>query len=404
MKDDTDFRDRSMNRRSTLTATAIVASSAGCLSRLPFVGGPDGAGEGEDEIDNTDEEPETSDDGDDFSDVDGEGLEADDENRDVEEEESQDDGEEEAEDSQGDVSLTAFENAQYGYSIEYPDPWRLDRDDLSSVEAWHPDDEGFLRATAHVAEEEIDAEEVLEDFIANAESDLDDVDERERENVEIVSGHDATMLSMWYDASGDEYLSENVVATIGRLTYHVEVAVLEDALDEPTEEIVSEALGSFAIDSAPSEAVTSEELVERETFEAEEGYSIEHPADWEHQEVGEGHIEFTVPDVNTGLSVRVSDDSDYPLEMWVESHLEDLEVNPDATLVYERETEIVSGEAAVVLEVEAENPELGEQILARELVTVADGLVAFVVLHIPALSFTDDVADEADDLVASIAF
>jgi hypothetical protein len=400
-----DLSHRKVNRRTTLAATAIAASSAGCLSRLPFVGGSDSAGESSDDDHGDDAgegTPEESDDGDDFSDVDGEDPEPDDENGD--DEEGQDDGEEEAEDSQGDVTLTGFENIQYGYAIEYPESWRLDRDDLSSVEAWHPDGEGFLRVTAHVAEEEIDAEEVLEEFIANAEADLDDVDEQDREDVEIASDHDATALSLWYDAGGDEYVSENVVATIGRLTYHAEVAVLKDVADEVTEEIVSEALESFAVDSAPSEAVTADELAEHETFEAEEGYSVDHPAEWEHEEVGKGHIRFDSPDAEAGLSVRVVDDSDYPLEMWVENHLEDLEVNPDVTLVDEAETTIASGEEAVLLDVEAENPELGEQIIARELVTVGDGFAAFVALHVPALSFTDNVGSEANDLVTSIEF
>ncbi len=409
MNGNTDLRDRPVNRRTALAATAIVVSSAGCLSRLPFIGGPEPedtseseSDTGNDETDTPDDHAEDDGDRDEFSDVDGEDLEDDDQNGD--EDEAQDDDEEEAEEGQGDATLMAFENTQYGYTVEYPESWRLDRDDLSAVEAWHPDDEAFLRVTAHVAEEELDAEEVLGGFIANAEADLDDVEEHNREDVELVSGHDATALSLWYDAGGDEYLSENVVATIGRLTYHAEFAVLEDVADEVTEENVDEALGSFAVVRAPSEAVTADELAERETFEAEEDYSIEHPAGWVHQEVGEGHIQFDSSDVGAGLSVRLVDDSGYPLEMWVENHLEDLEVNPDTTVVDERETTIASGERAVLLDVEAENPELGEQIIARELVTIADGLVAFVVTYAPALSFTNDVADEADGLVTSIAF
>ena len=409
MNGNTDLRDRPMNRRTALAATAIAVSSAGCLSRLPFIGGPDTEDTSENESDTGNEETDTPDDHaeddgdrDEFSDVDGEDLEDDDQNGD--EDEAQDDGKEEAEEGQGDATLTAFKNTQYGYAIEYPESWRLDRDDLGAVEAWHPDDEAFLRVTAHVAEEELDAEEVLEGFIANAEADLDDVEEHDRKDVELVSGHDATTLSLWYDAGGNEYLSENVVATIGRLTYHAEIAVLEDVADEVTKENVDEALGSFAVVRAPSEAVTADELAERGTFEAEEGYSIEHPTGWEHQEVGEGHIQFDSPDVGAGLSVRLVDDSDYPLEMWADNHLEDLEVNPDATLVDERETTIASGEEAVLLDVEAENPEEGQQVIARELVTAANGFVAFVVLHIPALSFTGEVADEADNLVASIEF
>jgi hypothetical protein len=371
-------------------------SSAGCLSRLPFVGGPADDNENE-EAPSTESEGE-SESNEEFDDVDSDDLDT----NDGEPRETQSD-----DDDGGiseDITLTAFENSQYGYSIEYPEQWEFDGDDLSAVEARHPDDQGFLRVTAYIAEEELSSEEVLEEFIANTEANVDDVDEYDREATELASGHDATALSLWYDTGDDEYVTENLVAIIGRLTYHVEFTVLEDTVDETTEEIVEGSLGSFTVDSAPSEAVTADELGNRETFEHEEGYSIEHPAKWEDQEVGEGHIRFDSPDASADLSVRVFDDSGYPLEMWVESHLEDLEVNPDVTVFGEHETETASGVSAVLLGIESENPEEGEQLIARELVTVAEGFVAFVALSVTALLFTSDVADEADEIVTSIKF
>lgn len=148
-------------------------------------------------------------------------------------------------------SLATYENLDYGYTIKYPDGWRVDDDQPDEVIIEPEEGNGQMLVQVLDLGREYSLSDLADMALDASRDRMDDLDELGQRTVELPTGHRGRVIDMTYDNPDDDggtLRSRLLLVPVDEFVFQVEVALLDRDWDSDFDRTADDIVESLEIE------------------------------------------------------------------------------------------------------------------------------------------------------------